>query len=88
MNKYHVYLLQSQKDYGFYIGYTSKKPSERLSQHNSGMVKSTKPRIPFKLIYTESYSDEKEAYKREWYLKHPKGYQEKLEIIRKYGPLA
>jgi len=40
------------------------------------------------LIYIEEYKDKKLAYKREWHLKHPVGYQEKLGIIRKFGEVA
>ncbi|MCX6746318.1 MAG: GIY-YIG nuclease family protein [Candidatus Parcubacteria bacterium] len=79
---YHVYFLLSRKDNGFYIGCSSKNPFERLKNyHNKGNVKSTKPRIPFDLAYYEIYNDKNSAYKREYFLKHPEGYQEKLIII-------
>lgn len=80
---YFVYFLESLQDKKYYIGCTSRNPSERLAEHNSGMVKSTSKRLPFKLVYLEPFKDKKEAFKREWYLKHPKGYQDKLDIISK-----
>jgi putative endonuclease len=79
---YFVYFLLSLKDNGYYIGCTSQIPKERLfNYHNKGKVKSTKPRIPLELIYVEVYNDKNIAFKREFYLKHPKGYKEKLEIV-------
>ncbi len=80
---YSVYFLKSFRDKGYYIGCTSKDVNEREMEHNAGQVKSTKNRRPFKLVYFESFSNEKEAFKREWHLKHPKGYSDKLEIIKK-----
>ncbi len=65
----------------FYIGCTSDL-RKRLVAHNAGRTKSTKPFRPWKLIYSESFVDKGEAYKRKWYLKHPRGYLEKLKIIK------
>ena len=79
---YSVYLLKSSKDKGYYIGCTSKDVKEREAEHNAGQVKSTRNRKPLELIYFERFSDKGEAFKREWYLKHPKGYSDKLEIIK------
>jgi putative endonuclease len=85
--KYSVYFLISQKDNKLYIGCTSRNPQDRLKEHNLGMVTSTKNRRPFKLIYFEEYKNKKLAYKREWLLKHPKGYQDKISILKRIlGP--
>lgn len=65
---YYVYILQSQKDKGFYIGYTYNL-KKRFQEHNSGKSKSTKPRIPFILIYYEAYLDRRDAMGREEFLK-------------------
>jgi len=56
----YVYLLQSLKDQNYYIGYTN-NINIRLTYHNNGKVKSTKKRIPFKLIGYEIYDTESEA---------------------------
>ena len=85
--KYFVYLLQSCKNNRYYIGCTV-NCKKRLFEHNAGKNKSTNPYKPWKLIYYEKFSDKKLAFKREWHLKHPKGYLEKLEIIKKYGEIA
>jgi len=70
--KYYVYILQSLKDYRYYIGYTPNIHS-RLEYHNSGRQRSTKTRIPFKLIYTEVFDSKTEALKREKKIKSYKG---------------
>jgi putative endonuclease len=76
----YVYVLISLKDYRLYIGTTSDL-KKRLENHNSGYVKSTKSRMPFKLIYYEAYSDLSDAKRREKYLKGGKGHNElKIQI--------
>ncbi|MBI3331889.1 GIY-YIG nuclease family protein [Candidatus Peregrinibacteria bacterium] len=77
-----VYFLFSSQDQGWYIGQTTLDPSQRLVWHNSGRVRSTKSRRPLLLAYIEEYTSRQLASQREWHLKHPKGYQEKLEIIQ------
>ena len=69
MASYHyVYVLRSQKDGKFYVGYT-KNVQKRLEQHNSGQVRSTKERRAMKLIYWEGCIDQQDATRREKYLK-------------------
>ncbi len=80
---YYLYILQSLKRKRFYIGVT-KDREKRLEYHNNGKVRSTKPYTPWIMIYYESYKD-KEAYKREFFLKHSKGYLEKLNILETYS---
>ena len=41
----------------------------RIKQHNSGRVDSTRNRIPFKLIHSETLSNSIEARKKEKYYK-------------------
>ncbi|MEK7087395.1 MAG: GIY-YIG nuclease family protein [Patescibacteria group bacterium] len=84
---YFVYILKSQKTKRFYIGYTTNLEI-RLKEHNVGMTRSTKPFRPWKIIYFEKFLDKNKAFKREWHLKHPAGYLEKLEIIKKNGGFA
>ena len=85
--KYFVYFLKSKNKERFYIGCTNNL-EKRLKEHNLGKTKSTKPYIPWKIFYSEEFVDKKDAYKREWHLKHPKGYLEKLRIIEKHGEVA
>ena len=68
MIKYYVYVLQSEKDKLFYVGYT-KDLKSRFNLHNSGKVQSTKNRQPLKLIYYEYCLNQQDATHREKYLK-------------------
>ena len=65
---YYVYLLQSQKDKEFYIGYTSNLKL-RFRQHLDGKVESTKNRRPLGPVYYESYLSKELAEEREGQLK-------------------
>ncbi len=78
---FYVYLLQSKKNKRFYIGVT-KDIEKRIRQHNKGFSRSTKPYLPWILIHIEKFHKKTDAYKREYYLKHPKGYREKLRVIK------
>lgn len=65
---YFVYVLQSLKDKKLYTGYT-KNLKLRLEQHNKGFIASTQNRQPLKLIYFEGCLNQKDATRREKYLK-------------------
>ena len=69
---YYVYLLQSLKDYSWYIGYTNNL-KKRFSEHNKGTNCSTKGKRPWKLIYYEACMNEVDAKNRERYLKSGMG---------------
>ena len=68
MQFYYIYILQSKKDNKFYTGYT-KNLKLRFEQHQKGLVKSTKNRRPFFLIYFEACLNRSDATKRKKYLK-------------------
>ena len=65
---YYVYILQSEKDKFFYVGYTSDLKN-RIELHNNGKVSSTKNRVPLKLVYFEACLNQQDATHREKYLK-------------------
>lgn len=65
---YYTYILQSNKDNKFYVGYT-KDLQNRLIEHNSGKVKSTQNRLPLNLVYYEACQNQQDAIHREKYLK-------------------
>jgi putative endonuclease len=65
---HYTYVLQSEKDLKFYVGYT-KDLKLRFDQHTKGIVDSTKDRRPLKLIYYEACENQRDATKREKYLK-------------------
>ena len=65
---YYTYVLHSRKDDGFYVGFT-KDLKQRFEQHQKGAVESTKNRLPLKLIYYEACINQRDATRREKYLK-------------------
>lgn len=65
---YYTYVLKSLKDDKFYIGWTNNLV-KRFSDHNKGLVLSTKSRIPLRLIYYEACLSKEGAIKREKVLK-------------------
>ena len=69
---FYVYLIQSIEDRELYIGYTSDL-KKRLKEHNQGLNRSTKRYLPWKLIYYEACKNEKDARRREGYLKTTQG---------------
>jgi putative endonuclease len=64
----YVYVIRSVSDGQFYTGCT-RDLRARLDLHNSGQVPSTKDRCPLELIYYEAGLNEKDAFRREKYLK-------------------
>ncbi|MBT8186632.1 MAG: GIY-YIG nuclease family protein [Maribacter sp.] len=70
--KYYVYVLRSINFERNYIGFTNNL-SKRLRQHNAGKTKSTKPYLPWAILFFESFSTKKEALEREKFLKTGKG---------------
>ena len=81
-NMFFVYILKSVKKGKFYTGVTQNL-EKRLANHNKGGTKSSKPFKPWKIMYKENFINKNEAYKREFYLKSPKGYLEKKSILSK-----
>ena len=59
----------------------SKDLENRIKEHNSGEVTSTKTRIPFVLWYKEDYPDKYEAFKREQHLKTSWGRRQLRKIL-------
>jgi len=85
---FYLYIIKSiNKDYN-YLGVTNNL-DRRLSNHNSGFSKSTKPYKPFILFYKEEYQTLPEARKREWFLKcTPEGGKLKRKILTTAGSLG
>ena len=69
---FYTYVLKSQKDRFFYIGFTNDL-RKRFYEHNKRQVDATKDRTPFKIIYYEACLDESDARRREKYLKTTQG---------------
>jgi putative endonuclease len=69
---HYVYVLLSQKDHKFYIGFTSDL-KRRLKEHTDGKSPSTKSRRPLMLLYYEAHLSKDDAMRRENYFKTTKG---------------
>ncbi len=79
---YYIYILQSQKNNSLYIGYTSAL-KKRFKEHNNGESLSTKPFIPYKLIFYEAFLNRIDAKNRELYLKSGYGRKTIKSMLRK-----
>ena len=77
---YFVYAISSLKRNYIYVGLTN-NIERRLSEHNTGKNKTTKPYSPFVIIYFEECTSRIEARIKEKYFKSGIG-KEKLRIIR------
>ncbi len=69
---FYVYVLKSLKDGLLYYGYTNDL-KRRLVEHTKGLNKSTKHRLPIKLVYYEAYASQADARARELRLKNSAG---------------
>lgn len=65
---YYVYILQSLHDNKIYTGFTANLKN-RIRQHTSGEVSSTKNRRPLRLVYYQAFLSELDARREERYLK-------------------
>jgi len=77
---FYVYAISSLKRNYIYVGLTD-SIERRFMEHNSGKNKTTKPYLPFKIIYTEKVETRVDARKREKYFKSGIG-KEILKAIR------
>ena len=57
---------------------------ERLKQHNSGLNLSTRSSRPWQLIHYEAYRNEKDARRREHYLKTSQGMRLLKRMLKEY----
>ena len=69
---HYVYIIQSQLTNTLYTGSTDDLKN-RVKIHNDGKVKSTKSKIPWKLLYYEAFLSKIDARKEELFLKSGKG---------------
>ena len=78
-----VYILQSLTDKRTYVGSTNNL-NRRLKQHNSGQVRSTQHRIPFKILFTEEFTSLSEARKREIWWKSGVGRRKLRDYFKQF----
>lgn len=81
MGFYYVYVLLSELDNRFYIGYTH-NIGRRFQEHQAGKNISTKFRRPLILIYFEGHRAKTDALRRESYFKTTKGKRMLRKILQ------
>jgi putative endonuclease len=79
---YFVYILRSEKDSSYYIGQT-RDLERRLIRHNRGGGNFTKKKIPYRLIYSETWPTRNDAVSRERLIKSYKGGEAFKKLIRR-----
>ena len=72
--RFYTYVLQSKKDFSFYIGECDDL-DYRMSKHFDGWSKYTSTRGPWRLKYFEAYPTRKDSKKREREIKSKKSRQ-------------
>ncbi len=77
---FYVYVLQSLKDFSFYIG-QCEDLDKRMSKHFDGFSKYTSTKRPLRLKYFETYNSRSEALKRERQIKSMKSKRYIEELI-------
>ncbi|OGM94209.1 hypothetical protein A2524_00875 [Candidatus Wolfebacteria bacterium RIFOXYD12_FULL_48_21] len=83
MKFYYVYILKSIKKRFIYTGYTTDL-GRRFKEHNNREELSTKHYAPFDLIHYEAYRNQKDAKRREGYLKTTKGKTTLRTMLKEY----
>ncbi len=76
----YVYVFFSLKDQKTYTGSTDNF-ERRFKQHNTGQVKSTKYRLPLKLLFKETFDSLSEPRKREVWWKSGAGRRKLKEFF-------
>lgn len=79
----YVYVLKSKRKDFLYVGCTHNL-KKRFFEHNNGEELSTKGHVPFELVFYEAYRDEKDAKRREKYLKTTKGKVTLRSMLKEY----
>ena len=69
---FYTYILESVQYTDLYVGKT-RDLRKRVVEHNRGLNFSTKSKRPWKVIYYEACLNEKDADRREKYLKKTQG---------------
>ena len=80
---HYIYLIQSKKTGQLYKGYTTDL-KKRLVEHNRGLNFSTKTQKPWEIIHYEAYLDERDAKRREKYLKTSQGMRLLQRMLKEY----
>jgi putative endonuclease len=79
---YYFYILYSTNIDKYYLGHTSEL-EERIRKHNSNHKGFTVKAIDWVLVYSEAYSDKREAFTRKRQVKNWKSRQRVEKLIEK-----
>ena len=82
--KFFVYILQSMKDFSFYIGQCDDL-DRRMSKHTDGFSKYTSSKGPWRLVYFEMMGSRTAAIKREREIKSAKSRLYIERLIRNWN---
>jgi putative endonuclease len=80
-----VYVLVSERDGSLYTGQTGNL-RDRVAKHNKGLVKATKGKVPYRLVYFEEFVTRSEAMWREWEFKKKWNTERKKRLIQDFNP--
>ena len=78
---FYTYILQSETDSSYYIGYTSNL-HRRLEEHNGGLSPHTSHKRPWRLVYFEYFEEKTHAIRRELFLKRMKSRDFVLRLVK------
>ncbi len=78
---YFMYILQSENDGSYYVGHTSDLEG-RLKRHNEGRSSYTRTKVPWKLVYHETFDSRGLAMKREMEIKSRKDREYIDQLVR------
>jgi len=78
--KFFTYILQSMKDFSFYIGQCDDL-DWRVSKHNDGQGTYTSSKLPWRLVYFEMFDSRSEALMREKHIKRMKSRKYIIDLI-------
>jgi putative endonuclease len=81
-----IYAIKSKKKDWIYVGQTDNL-ERRLKEHNAGFNKSTKPYLPFEIIFQETYLNRNDARLAEKYYKSAAGKRKLRTILKNLGPV-
>jgi len=81
--KFFVYILQSVKDFSFYVGQCDDL-DRRMSKHFDGFSKYTASKGPWRLVYFELWKSRSEALKREKEIKSKKSRKYIERLIKEW----
>ena len=84
---FYAYVAESIEEPGYYYKGHCADLRKRLKEHNSGMTRSIKGRIPFRIVHYQAFQTLKEAIAKEKYWKTAAGRRDIKKILSE-GPVV